>query len=129
MADLTISAVAFPVSAMSNAFSGLFGGSGSNDYSTMRLLNIQMQMLENMSSKIDVIQTGIEFMIENQEEIKQLIEKIPSKTVSELYRKDLEGLFVLVREKIEAYAIERAKNKEKAYKIFQPIFNEILTIV
>lgn len=126
---INISAVALPISAMSNAFSGLFGGSGSDDYSTMRLLNVQMQMLENMSSKIDVIQSGIEFIIENQEEIKQLIETIPSKTVSELYRKDLEGLFVLLREKIEAYAIERAKNKEKANKIFQPIFNEILTII
>lgn len=65
MADLLISAVAFPVSAMSNAFSGIFGGFGDNDYSTMKLLNLQMKMLENISSKIDVIQSGIEFIIAN----------------------------------------------------------------
>ncbi len=126
---INISAVAFPVSATSNAFSGIFGGSGDNEYSTMRLLNLQMKMLENLSLKIDVIQSGIEFIIENEHEIIELLKDVPSKTVAELYKKDLEGLFILVREKLEAYAIERAKDEAKANKIFQPIFNEVLNTI
>ena len=127
MAEVSFLSFVLPMAAASNAFSGIFGGSGHDEYSMAGLLNLQMEMLENMSAKIDVIQKGIEFIIDNQDKIAKLIEDVPSETVAELYRSDLQGAFILVREKIEAYAISRARNKAEANKVFQPVFDQILS--
>lgn len=87
-----------------------------------------MNMLENISSKIDIIQEQLDFIILNQQEIEKALKLVPQKTVEQLYKSDLEGLFIILREKIEAYIIEKEQNKlspKKENLIFDKILIEI----
>ncbi len=110
----------------SNMISSLFG---SSDYSSVsKLLNVQMKMLENISSKMDVIQKELDQIYTNLEGIEQLLEVIPAKTVQEHYKSDLEGVFILAREKIAAYVNEKEKKaltKTTIRSIFDPLLAEL----
>lgn len=122
MADL--SSLMKPLTNASSGISNIFVNN--NDYSSLsQLLHLHMKMLDNISNKIDVVMKGIEFIIENQLEYIRVLKNIPEDTVAELYKSDLEGLFLLINEKIEAYAIEK-ENGTFAVKKKELIFDEIL---
>lgn len=115
--------LASPLLNLSNAFSGIFG---SNNYSsTNQLLGVQMKMLDNISSKLDVVHESLLLVLENQEQYKEVLKAIPSETVQELFKKNLEGLFIILREKIEAYIFEKENNTLNSQKT-KLIFDEIL---
>lgn len=110
----------------SNVISSLFGGS---DYSSMsKLLNVQMKMLDNISAKMDIIQKELDEIYNNLENIEKLLQVTPAKTVQELYKSNLEGVFILAREKLIAYVNEKenkALTKETIKTIFDPLLNEL----
>lgn len=115
--------LAAPLIGISNSFAGIFGG---NNYSSLdQLLHVHMKMLDSISSKLDNVQKGILFVLANQERYEIEIKAVPVKTVEELYKKDIEGLFIIVREKIEAYISEKENNTLTAQKS-KLIFDEIL---
>lgn len=115
-----------PVLSFSNGIGELLGGS---NYSSIgNLLNLQMDMLENISLKLDVLKESLDFIIENQKIIEEELKATPSKTVSELYKKDIEGLFIILKEKMAAYIIENEMGtitKEKTSLIFDEILREL----
>ena len=118
MFDLTA-----PLIGLSNSVGGIFGG---DNYSSIdKLLNVHMRMLDNISSKLDNVQQAILFVLANQDRYEKEIKAIPVKTVEELYKKDIEGLFIIIREKIEAYILEKENNTLTAQKS-KLIFDEIL---
>lgn len=121
MANLNFNSVSKPFEIISSSFSDIFG----NNYSSS-ILNLQLESFENLSNKLDLIQKELNYIIENLDEIEELIKEIPSKTITELYKKDLNSLFILIREKINAFIVDRKNDKIKANKIFQPIFQQIL---
>jgi len=114
-----------PVLGFSNDIGGLLGNDNDNFGAIGNLLNIQMDMLENMSSKLDKIKESLDLIIENQEAIEKKLNATPSKTVLELYQKDIEGLFILLKEKVSAYIVENESGTITAERI-SLIFDEIL---
>lgn len=115
--------LAAPLIGISNSFSGIFGG---KNYSSIdKLLNVHMKMLDNISSKLDNVQQGILFVLANQDRYKEEINAIPAKTIEELYKKDIEGLFIIIREKVEGYVLEKENNTLTSQKT-KLIFDEIL---
>ncbi|MBL7882581.1 MAG: hypothetical protein JNL69_00820 [Bacteroidia bacterium] len=117
-----------PVLGFSNGLGGLFGNNDGNYGGIANLLNIQMDMLENISSKLDVIKESLDLIIKNQEAIEKKLDATPSKTVLELYQKDIEGLFIILKEKVAAYIVENEKGAitaEKTSLIFDEILREL----
>ena len=91
--------------------SSLFKGTSSNGIS-----KIQIQMLENISKQLDVIQDGIKQILNELEDVKQLIGEIPKKVVQELIKKQLQGNINSYDELIRKYG--RYLGSKKQRKIF-----------
>jgi|GEM_PF-5793895 len=109
---------------MANSVSQLFNkGNGAAKVQAM-----QMQMLFLISQQLGVLQKGIEIIIRDLIEIKKLINEIPSKTVTDLYRSDCMGYISLFQERMKGYINERDTNGiEASNKIYQTrVANEIL---
>lgn len=110
-------------SILSNSFTDLFGSGLFKSRS--KLLSLQMDMLNVISQKINVIQEQLDVILENQKEIAETLGILPKEIVKEIYESDLNGLFILTREKIEAYIFER-NNKTLTDEKTKLIFDEIL---
>ena len=84
----------------------LFGPSGG---SVAELLNLQTQLLNELSQQISALNKGIVLIVDQLEDIRGLIGKVPESTVFELYRNRLAGITVLYRESMELYSDYRVQ--------------------
>ena len=74
--------------------------------SVVDLLNMQMELLNTIVSKLENIERGIKLILESVEEIKRLIGELPAQVVGELERRRIVGLTGTYIEIISAYQQE-----------------------
>jgi hypothetical protein len=117
---------AAPVLLATGAISSVFGSDSLKG--TTKLMGIQMQMLANLSSKLDVLHDQIGVLLEQNAAIAAQLQTLPGDTVEMLYRNDLEGLFLLVREKLGARDSEvatQSNGSDTSYNIFSELLREL----
>jgi hypothetical protein len=72
--------------------------------SVQDLMRLQMQMLQVISLQLVEIQKGINLILEHLEELKQLVDELPSATVMTFHKTQIQSLSQLYNEKMKAYA-------------------------
>ena len=80
------------------------------------LINLQTQMLMNLSAQMENMQQELAQIIAQLEDLKKLIEGVPVETVREQYRTKLQSQLGNFQEMIATYARVKEKSEEQAPK-------------
>lgn len=112
-----------PVVFATNAISKAFGASGVEG--SIRLDGLQMQMLANLSSKLGVLHEQIGVLLDQNKKIAERLATLPSATVEELYKNNLQGIFWLAREKLGAHGQYPMSTESRAASC-STVFSDVL---
>jgi len=87
---------------LATAVAGLFA----NAPGTASLQNLQVEMLKQISVKLDVIQAGIVDILNSLQELKEIVLRIPDETVVTFYKDTMAGLFGVYSDLIREYQLD-----------------------
>lgn len=125
--SLNLSTVAKPFSLISGGFSNLFGN---RDYSSLiKLMGLQMEALQIMDGKLDIIYLQINQVYQILEDLKEELQGLPENTATKIFATQLTGTLITFQNELKAYKKKSIENPidEKYYtSTFEKCFDFIV---